>query len=123
MLTPKMRRAIDALLTCRTQTEAAQKAGISRQTLRKYRKNPEFEAEYNEAARGVLEDAKTQAAAGLGPAVDALIKIVIDDEAQDTARVSAAKAVLEYSLRLCDYVDIARRLEKLEQYAQEGGSD
>ena len=123
MLTPKMRRAIDALLTCRTQTEAAQKAGISRQTLRKYRKNPEFEAEYNEAARGVLEDAKTQAAAGLGPAVDALIKIVIDDEAQDTARVSAAKAVLEYSLRLCEYVDIARRLEKLEQYAQEGGSD
>ena len=123
MLTAKQRRAIDALLTCRTQTEAAQKAGISRQTLRKYRKNPEFEAEYNKAARGVLEDAKTQAAAGLGPAVDALIKIVIDDEAQDTARVSAAKAVLEYSLRLCDYVDIARRLEKLEQYAQEGGSD
>ena len=123
MLTPKMRRAIDALLTCRTQTEAAQKAGISRQTLRKYRKNPEFEAEYNEAARGVLEDAKTQAAAGLGPAVDALIKIVIDDEAQDTARVSAARAVLEYSVRLCEYVDIARRLEKLEQYAQEGGSD
>lgn len=123
MLTAKQRRAIDALLTCRTQTEAAQKAGITRQTLRKYRTIPEFEHEYNRAARSVLEDAKTQAAAGLGPAVDALIKIVIDDEAQDTARVSAARCVLEYSLRLCEYVDIARRLEKLEQYAQEGGND
>ena len=59
----------------------------------------------------MIEDAAAQAKQSLNPALSCLREIVEDGEETATARIQAARSLLEYGLRLTEIVDILRTLE------------
>lgn len=110
-MTPNQRRALQALLTCSTKREAAKAAGITDRTLRTYLADADFQAEYRRAVRSLVDEATKQAQKALTPAITALRCIVEDDTEKSGNRISAARALLEFGLRLTEFNDILRELE------------
>lgn len=114
-LTDRQEKALAALLLHPTQKEAAAACGLTERTLRNYLTDPEFKAAYQEAINGILRDITRQAQMAAGPALSALCDIIEDTETPAAARVSAARAALEYSCRLTEINDFSERLEALER--------
>lgn len=110
-MTAKMERAITALLTHATKTEAAQAAGISMVTLRKYMKDPEFQVEYCKAVHEVIADATRRAQQALRPAIATLADIATGKIDGNMVRISACRSILEYGLKLTEISDILSVLE------------
>lgn len=100
---------------CRTKREAAKSAGIAESTLREYLKQPEFQAAYREAVQDLLTAATRKAQTGFDPALDALLAIVSDNKQQPAARISAARAVLEFGLKLTEKTDVVARVDEIVQ--------
>lgn len=113
-MTPKQNKVLAALLTAPSKAAAAQAAGISPRTLRDYLADPEFQAEYKRAFAGLVEDATRQAQRAIAPAMSTLREIVEDGDENAQARISAARSILEYSLKLTEQTDILDRLKSLE---------
>ena len=114
MLSVNQTRALNALLTCKNQTEAARVAGINPRTLRKYMTQTEFQAAYKSAVAELVADATRQAQRALAPAIAALKAIVENPEEPSGARISAARALLEYGLKLTEFNDVLKELRMLE---------
>lgn len=112
-MTPKREKALSALLVSRTQAEAAALAGIGESTLREYMKDAEFKERYNLACRELVREAARQAQQTLSPA---LRTIVEDEDEQTQARITAARTMLEYSLKLSEHADILEQLRELERW-------
>lgn len=118
-MTPKKQKALLALLANPTKERAAAAAGITSKTLRAYLADPEFQAEYKKAFAGLVEDATRQAQRTLDPAIAVLREIMQDGGENGQVRVSAARSVLEYGLKMTEQTDILTRLSELE--AEMGG--
>jgi hypothetical protein len=114
-ITPRKEKALAALLTAPTRTAAAKTAGIGESTLRMYMKDPEFVEAYRAAVDAQLAEATDYSRQLLTPALEALRDILQDPGATAGARVNAARTVLEYSARLIDTNDLARRLEDIKR--------
>ena len=114
-MTPKKQKALLALLTQPTKEKSAAAAGITSKTLRGYLAEADFQAEYKRAFSGLVEDATRQAQQAIAPALSTLREIVEDGEENAQARISAARSLLEYSLKLTESTDILNRLDELEQ--------
>ena len=112
-------RALAALLTEPNQEEAAKKAGVSSRTIRNYLTDPEFSGAYRAAHEQLVTDATQQIQRGLSSAVNTLREISEDPNAGKTARVSAARALLEHGLRYTEAVNILDRLQALEDATKE----
>ena len=110
---------MQALLVSRTRSEAAQAAGVSESTLRQYMKDPEFLERYKQAFGEMVADATRQAQQTLSPALSVLREIMEDRDEQASARITAARSVLEYSLKLCEQTDILEQLRELERWKEE----
>lgn len=115
MLSPNQQKAVAALITAKSNEEAARQAGVSPRTLSRYLADPEFQAEYKRAFSGLVEGATRRAQKNLEPAVNTLKELMEDREQNGQIRVSAARSLLEYSLKLSERVDILDRLDKLEE--------
>ena len=113
-MTPNKQRALQALLTQPTKKAAAEAAGIAPRTLRDYLADPEFQKEYKKAFGQLVTDATRQAQQSLSPAISALRDIVEDDKENSSARIAAARSLLEYGLRLTEFSDILAELEAVE---------
>lgn len=107
-------KILAALLTCSTKKEAASLAGVSVRTVHTYLQDPDFAAEYMEAKKNLIRDAGDQIKRSLAPAIEALHTIATDPKAAKTARVNAARTLLEYGIKLDEHTDILDRLEALE---------
>lgn len=118
-VTQKQNRALAALLTCPTKEQAAQAAGIGLTTLKRYLADPEFQTAYREAVTSLLADATRESQQALSPALSCLREITTDTEASATARIAAARSLLEFGLKLTEFVDIANRLNELEENVSE----
>ena len=118
-MTPKQQKALLALLTEPTKTKAAGAAGITMKTLRGYLADPEFQAEYRKAFGSMVEDATRQAQQALAPALSTLREIVESEGEKATDRISAARSILEYGMKLTEQFDILTRLDELEKMAEE----
>ncbi len=110
-MTTKQTKALAALLTQPTKGEAARAAGIGLTTLKRYLEDPAFQAAYQKAVAELVEDAAAQAKQSLNPALSCLRDIVEDSNETATARIQAARSLLEYGLRLTEIVDILRVIE------------
>lgn len=110
-------KALAALLTSKTQAEAAEKCGIAERTLRDYLRDPEFSEEYARQRLELVTDAARLIQTKLSAAVSVLDEIMTSKKRVTGARdrVSAAKAMLDYGLRYTEAVDIMPRMEKLWQ--------
>lgn len=113
-MTPKQNKVLAALLTAPNKAAAAQAAGISPRTLRDYLADPGFQAEYKRAFAGLVEDATRQAQQAIAPALSTLREIVESENENAQARISAARSILEYSMKLTEQTDILARLIELE---------
>lgn len=113
-MTPKMQKALLALLANPTKEAAAKAAEITPKTLRGYLEDPEFQKAYRAAFSGMVSDAVRQAQRALSPALTTLEEIMKDDEQNGQIRVSAARSLLEFSLKATEQLDILDRLEALE---------
>ena len=99
-LTPKQKKAVAALLTSRTQAEAAKTAQVGERTLKRWLAEDErFKAAYQHALRDLLAKASAKLSKGT----------------DESARVSAAKAVLDQALRFSEFADVLQALTALEE--------
>jgi hypothetical protein len=118
-LTPNKEKLLAALLTSRSKKEAAAAAGIAERTMRTYFEDPEFCQRYREAFAGVIEDATKQAQALLMPALSTLQTVMEDEEIPAQARITAAKSIIDYSLKLTEQADVLEQLRELERWKEE----
>jgi transposase-like protein len=114
-LTHKQERAIAALLVAPSVTAAAQQIGVNENTLLRWLKDPAFQTTYREARRAVVQHAIVQVQRATGEAVETLRVVMQDPEAPASARVSAAKAILETAVKAVELEDIEARLVAPEQ--------
>ena len=111
----KKEQAIAALLTQRNVEEAARVAGVGRQTLYRWMRNPEFRSAYLEARWAVFSQSSARLQQASGAAVSTLVKIMVDPEAPTSSRVRAADRVLDHARSAIEIEDIQVRLAALEQ--------
>lgn len=109
-LSPNEFKALQALLTHPSKTEAAEAAGISVRTLQRYLADESFQEAYRDAFQDLVTDATRQVQQSLSPAIKALRSIVEDEGENASARISAARALLEYGLRMTELSDILGEL-------------
>ena len=118
-LRPEQYRAIAALVSSGRLNEAAQEAGVSSRTLRRWMESYAFE-ERLRAAEDELVRASARRLGGLvEKALDVLNAVMADDKAAVGHRLRAAALVLESSLRWREQVALEERLLALEQHAKE----
>ena len=103
-----------ALLSSDTQAEAAAKCGLSDRALRGYLADPSFHAEFQRRKRQLVSEATRQIQASYQSAIRALRGIVESNTSSEGARISAARALLEYGLRFTDTNDLLTQLEDME---------
>ena len=118
-MTPNEEKLLVALLTSRTKKEAAAAAGISDRTMRSYFEDKEFCQRYREAFAGVVQDATRRAQQLLEPALSTLQTVMEDEEIPAQARITAAKSIIDYSLKLTEQADILEQLRELERWKEE----
>jgi len=113
-LNRKMETTIVALLNQPTFTLAAENAGISETTLWRWLQREDFKKAYKEARKQAVNQAIAHIQQISGEAVNTL-REVMNDGAKETARVTAARAILELTLKAYEIEDIEERLEALEE--------
>ena len=91
--------------------------GISARTMRRYMAEPDFSEAYHQAHARLVEDATQRMQRGLSSAVDTLQEIAKDPDAGKTARVAAARSLLEQALRYTELSDLLERIKNLERIA------
>jgi hypothetical protein len=117
-LSRKQDQVITALVTCASITEAAAQCGLADVTLRRWLKQEPFQAAYREARRAVVQQAITQVQRATGEAVETLRRVMQDAEASASARVSAAKTILETAVKAVEVEDLEARITALEAQGQ-----
>jgi hypothetical protein len=113
-LTRKQDQAIAALLSCPSILDAARQSGVAEVTLYRWLKLDGFQAGYTTARRAVVQQAIVQLQSACGEAVETLRVIMRDPEAPASARVSAAKTILETAVKAVELEDLEARLTALE---------
>ena len=117
-LTHRQEKFMMALLACATITQAAQTVPIAEITAVRWLKEPAFQAAYRTARRHVVEHAIAQVQQATGEAVETLRSVMQDPEAPASARVSAAKAVLDTAVKAVELENLEARITALEQQAK-----
>ncbi len=119
-LTTKQHRAIKALLTEPTIKAAAEKARVAEATLHRWLNDPVFSLAYRDARGRLLETTLTRLQQSASKAVDTLDDVMDSAITQPGARVSAAKAVLEMTLKAREVLEVEERLRALEAKIEAG---
>lgn len=114
----KKDQAIVALITEPTIQAAAQKVGITTPTLYKWLKVPEFQKAYREARHEAYTVAVARLQQAATEAVEALRSVMNDPKKPASARVSAARAILEMAIKAIEIEDLEVRIEELELVIQ-----
>lgn len=114
----KRRRALEALLTCRTQEEAATVAGVTSKTIRGYLREKDFVEAYQRAHDAIFDEAARAAVRAINPALDVLQEISANKEAPWSARVTASVNLIRCGCELKETNDILKRIGALEDAQQ-----
>jgi uncharacterized small protein (DUF1192 family) len=114
-LTRKQEQAITALLTCSSITDAAAQCGLAEVIIRRWLKQEAMQAAYRDARREVVRQAITQVQQATGEAVETLRQVMQDVDAPASAKVSAAKTILDTAVKAVELEDLEVRIAALEQ--------
>lgn len=110
----KAEQFIAALLSYPTIEAAAKSVGIGNATAWRWMKDPKFTEEYREARREAMRHTTARLQEAAREAVECLRKVQRTGESE-SARVSAARTILEQALKAVDLEDVQQRLDTLEQ--------
>lgn len=112
-------RILAALLAERSIPAAAEAAGVSERTVYSRLADDAFRSEYERRRRATLDNACRTLQSALTDAVDVLTSIMQDAENSPQSRITAARSVLEYGVKLTELTDLAARVAALEAAAKE----
>ncbi len=112
--TARQEEAVLALLETPTIAAAAHKIGVNESTLRRWRAEPEFQQALDETRREAYSEALHRMRASADKAVDALLKVLEDDDSKPSEQISAARVVLSHAHRAEDALNVRQRLAALE---------
>jgi transposase len=119
-LSRKAEAAIVALLAHPTIPEAAKAAGVSETTLWRWLQREDFQKRYRDAQDKVFDGALGSLQGAMTEAVDCLRRNL--DCGTPSAEVQAAKAILDFTLKARELLDITARVKELEsKLALRGG--
>ena len=113
-LSRKQQRFIRALVTSKNIREAAGTARISERTAWRWLRLDSVQQAAGELQDAMLAEATRHAAGLLSEALDVLATIMRDGMNSATARVSAARTILESGLKYSELVTLAGRVAILE---------
>jgi AcrR family transcriptional regulator len=113
-LSSKQQRALEALLREPTIQAAADAAGVSKATIFRWLAEDVFSAVYRDLRGQLLESTLTALQQASGDAVATLRTVMTDETAKGSERVSAARCVLEMSLKAREILETEERLADLE---------
>ncbi len=116
-LTPKQRKAVEALLTTGEVVDAAQAAGVSRDTLYRWLKAPAFQLAVRQAEAQALDDLSRLLVRLGRTAVATLAKAMSDPTVPAASRVRAADTALSRLLQLRELATLEARITALEDAA------
>ncbi|MCD8147757.1 MAG: helix-turn-helix domain containing protein [Clostridiales bacterium] len=125
-MTIKQARGLSALLSSNSIPEAAKEAGISEGTLRRWlREDDEFSAAYNEGLRTMLADAVHVGRVRSAEAMGVFDEVMGDTTINAQTRITAARSLLEFTLRLAASTDLQKQMDELERRVEnlDGGGE
>ena len=108
--------AIAALLSEPTIAKAATRAGISESTLLRWLQDPEFKAKHRAARRSIVEGAIGRLQQATTDAVATLQRNLTCG--LPAVEVGAARSILDQAIKAVELVDLAERVEILEQASE-----
>lgn len=114
-LSKRREAAIAILLQTSTLVDASKQIGISYSTLWRWLQEPNFQRALKEAKKQAVSHATSTLSKICHESVLTLQEIMNDNEAPASARVSAAKCVLESGLKGIELDDLEARLAALER--------
>jgi AcrR family transcriptional regulator len=115
-LSASQQRAISALIVEASVREAASAAKVSEPTLYRWLKDEAFNKAYLEARRLATGQAIAQLQQSSAKAVKTLCDVMDGATLHPSARVSAAKAVLELAMKSVELEDLGQRVAELEKH-------
>jgi transposase len=115
-ISPRKRRAIEALITAKDTSAAAEAAGVSRRTLYRWMDEPAFKAGLNSAEAELEASARRELLSRQKKAIEIIEAVMLSNRPVEALR--AAQTILDYSLRYKD-LDVERRLAELESEINE----
>ena len=110
----KTEQFIAALLAHPSIDAAAKSIGISNATAWRWMQDPGFAEQYREVRREAMRHTTARLQEAAREAVDCLRDVQRNGESE-SARVSAARTILEQALKAVDLEDVQGRLDALEQ--------
>ena len=115
-LTAKQEQALQAVISYPTLKEAALAAGVSETTLWRYMQDKAFARRLREARRDAVNHAVTRLQRASSDAVTVLDDLMKSDKAPASARISAARPVLDYAIRAAEIEELRARVDQLEDF-------
>ena len=106
------------LLTSASYQECCARCGISEKTLRKLRRDPEFQELVKRVKKEMFQSSMDKAQAASVKALEVLNSIMCDTSATDSSRVSAARVVLELAYSSVEQEEILNKLDEIERRCQ-----
>ena len=114
-LSRKKEQAIAALLSQPSIGGAAKKIGIGEKTLFRWLQLDEFKQAYKIARSQVVDQTIAQIQSVMSEALQTLLNVMSDDAAPSSAKVSAARALLDIGFKVIEIEDLENRIEKIEK--------
>ena len=112
-------RALQALLTCDSQRQAAKEAHVSLASLQRWLHGDQvFQAAWRQARSQMVEEAVTASQRHSTAALHVLVQVMHDGQSE-AVRVSAAGKVLEIALKAFATADLEERILALQRQVQE----
>lgn len=115
MKRPRDETTIAALLTHKTQREAAQALGVSEVTLWRRQGDPAFQRAYRMARRRLLDSSLAQLQACTPDAVETIRAVMTSGEASMANKLSAARLILDQAARAVQVEELEERIAALEE--------
>jgi transposase-like protein len=114
-LSRKKEHAIAALLSQPSIGGAAKKVGIGEKTLFRWLQLEEFQRAYKNARHQVIDQTIAQIQSVMSEAVQTLLNVMSDVAAPASAKVSAARALLDIGFKVVEIEELEGRIEKIEK--------
>ena len=108
-------KIIIALLESSSVTQAAEKAGISRDNLYKKMSKPNFQALYDKARADALQHATARLCGRLGSALDIIEGIANDTHNAPQIRLNACQILLTTAIKLNEQQNLQRQIDEIER--------
>jgi DNA-binding MurR/RpiR family transcriptional regulator len=115
-LPEKQEKVIAALVSCASIKEAAEKSKVSETTIWRYMQDAAFMEEYRAARRKIVEHALVRLQHDADGAAGVLMEVAQDVTAPASARVAAARTILERAMHTIDQDELQARIDRLEEH-------